>query len=492
MGTWMAGGVIPAMIYYGLKIVNPNFLLLTAFWVSVFISIATGTSWGTVGTIGVALIGVGVGLGVPLPMVAGAVISGAYFGDKMSPLSDTTNMSALAAKANLYDHIKQMFVTTVPAMIIACIAFTVMGLQFKSSTIDSEIYTNMLRDLPANFRFSPFLVLPPVLVIGGAILKKPTVPVLILSSAVAMALGLIIAVVFLDGFFHFPQWAMTAVLAAVGLVVLYAIIWLAVLKIDVRQLIRFAGDVRQERYQTQAHLSRSDEIRDLYEELYKMKEELRILNNMKEELLQSVTHNLKMPVSVIYLTAECMKDGLYMEVDLESSCDKIMEMSNQLSLQIETLMAINRNHYLMQAGDAGDECCNLKPMIEQQLSELEDMFAKKGIHCRAELYNVQFTGSARQWQCVIQNLMENALRHADSSIEIQLHRTSLSVINDGEPVEKDILDTIFQAYVFGTKGKSGLGLALVDSILKLNGYAIQVKNLEKGVMFKITKTLQKE
>lgn len=285
---------------------------------------------------------------------------------------------------------------------------------------------------------------------------------------------------------------MTAVLAAVGLVVLYAIILLAVLKIDVRQLIRFAGDVRQERYQTQAHLSRSDEIRDLYEELYKMKEELRILNNMKEELLQSVTHNLKMPVSVIYLTAECMKDGLYMEGDLESSCDKIMEMSNQLSLQIETLMAINRNHYLMQVGDAGDECCNLKPMIEQQLSELEDMFAKKGIHCRAELYNVQFTGSARQWQCVIQNLMENALRHADSSIEIQLHRTSLSVINDGEPVEKDILDTIFQPYVFGTKGKSGLGLTLVDSILKLNGYAIQVKNLEKGVMFKITKTLQKE
>lgn len=197
VGTWMAGGVIPAMIYYGLKIVNPNFLLLTAFWVSVFISIATGTSWGTVGTIGVALIGVGVGLGVPLPMVAGAVISGAYFGDKMSPLSDTTNMSALAAKANLYDHIKQMFVTTVPAMIIACVAFTIMGLQFKSSTIDSEIYTNMLRDLSANFRFSPFLVLPPVLVIGGAVLKKPTVPVLILSSAVAMVLGLTV-----QGFGH--------------------------------------------------------------------------------------------------------------------------------------------------------------------------------------------------------------------------------------------------------------------------------------------------
>ncbi len=192
VGTWMVGGVIPAMIYYGLKIVNPNFLLLTAFWVSVCISIATGTSWGTVGTIGVALIGVGVGLSVPLPMVAGAVISGAYFGDKMSPLSDTTNMAALAAKANLYDHIKQMFVTTIPAMIIACIAFTIMGLQFKSSTIDSDIYINMLSDITNNFKFSPLLVLPPVLVIGGAITKKPTVPVLILSSIVAMLLGILV------------------------------------------------------------------------------------------------------------------------------------------------------------------------------------------------------------------------------------------------------------------------------------------------------------
>lgn len=192
VGTWMAGGVIPAMIYYGLKIVNPNFLFLTAFWVSTFISIATGTSWGTVGTIGVALIGVGMGMDVPLPMVAGAVISGAYFGDKMSPLSDTTNMSALAAKANLYDHIKQMTVTTIPAMIIASITFTIMGFNIKAGSLDSDIYRNMLHDISTNFNINILLILPPVIVIAGAILKKPTVPVLILSSAVAMILGLLV------------------------------------------------------------------------------------------------------------------------------------------------------------------------------------------------------------------------------------------------------------------------------------------------------------
>ena len=192
VGTWMAGGVIPAMIYYGLKIVNPNFLLLTAFWVCVFISIATGTSWGTVGTIGVALIGVGTGMNVPLPMVAGAIISGAYFGDKMSPLSDTTNMSALAAKANLYDHIKQMFVTTIPAMIVASVLFTIWGSKIDGGILQSQIYTTMLNEISSNFSFNLLLILPPVIVLAGAIMKKPTVPTLLLSSIVAIVLGLTI------------------------------------------------------------------------------------------------------------------------------------------------------------------------------------------------------------------------------------------------------------------------------------------------------------
>lgn len=192
VGTWMAGGVIPMMIYYGLKIVNPNFLYLTAFFVSIIISISTGTSWGTVGTIGVAIMGVGMGLGAPLPIVAGAVISGAYFGDKMSPLSDTTNMSSLAAKADLYDHIKQMTVTTVPAMVIASVVYYLLGMNIHgSSEIDSLIYTNMLNELSSNFKFNVLLLLPPIAVILGAVLKKPTVPTLVVSSAIAMCLGII-------------------------------------------------------------------------------------------------------------------------------------------------------------------------------------------------------------------------------------------------------------------------------------------------------------
>lgn len=192
VGTWMAAGVIPAMIYYGLQVVNIKFIFLTAFIVCIFISISTGTSWGTVGTIGVALMGIATGLDIPLPMMAGAVISGAYFGDKMSPLSDTTNMSALAAGADLYDHIKQMLVTTVPSMIIAGVMFTVLGFSVNNSgSVDVAIYKEMLFDLSANFNFNILLILPPCIVIGGAILKKPTVPTLIVSSFVAIMLAVV-------------------------------------------------------------------------------------------------------------------------------------------------------------------------------------------------------------------------------------------------------------------------------------------------------------
>jgi NhaC family Na+:H+ antiporter len=128
IGCWMVGGTIPLMVYYGLEVINPAYLYLTAFLVTVCISTFTGTSWGSAGTIGVALIAVAAAMDVSLPITAGAVISGAYFGDKLSPLSDTTNMAALAAGSDLYDSIRNMLYTSVPAFFIACMGFTLRGL----------------------------------------------------------------------------------------------------------------------------------------------------------------------------------------------------------------------------------------------------------------------------------------------------------------------------------------------------------------------------
>ena len=193
VGSWMAAGIIPMMIYYGLQLISPEYLLPASFLVCIIVSLVTGTSWGTAATIGVAIIGIGMGLGVPLPMVAGAVISGAYFGDKMSPLSDTTIMAALMAKTDLYAHIRQMTVTTVPAMLIALVLFFILGsgVSGHADIMQSPIYVSMTSNLSENFTFSVLLLLPMLVVILGAAFKMPTVPVLVVSSAFAIVMAMV-------------------------------------------------------------------------------------------------------------------------------------------------------------------------------------------------------------------------------------------------------------------------------------------------------------
>lgn len=188
IGSWMIGGTIPMMVYYGLKIISPNFLVVTAFIVTAFVSICTGTSWGSAGTIGVALMGIAAGMDAPLPLVAGAVVSGAYFGDKMSPLSDTTNLAPIAAGAKLYDHIGHMLYTTGPGFIICTIVYTVAG--FTLGGADSagtpEKVELILSALHEIFKFNPLVILPPIIVLYGSVKKKPTIPVMLFSSAIAI------------------------------------------------------------------------------------------------------------------------------------------------------------------------------------------------------------------------------------------------------------------------------------------------------------------
>ena len=127
-GTWLISGIIPAMVYYGLQVLSPTIFLPASVVIAAIISIATGSSWTTSATVGIALIGIGSALGIPTGMIAGAVISGAYFGDKMSPLSDTTNLAPAMAGTDLFTHIKYMAYTTVPTIIITLIAFSIMSM----------------------------------------------------------------------------------------------------------------------------------------------------------------------------------------------------------------------------------------------------------------------------------------------------------------------------------------------------------------------------
>ena len=187
IGSWMVGGTIPFLVYYGLKIISPEYLLVTSFLVCCIVSLCTGTSWGSAGTIGVALMGVAIGMDVALAPVAGAVVSGAYFGDKISPLSDTTNFAPVVAGTDLYSHIKHLLWTTIPGFIISIIVFTMMGSSdLVSGAATPEKVTAILSNLDELFNLNIFLLLPPILVLGGAVKKLPTVPLMLGACIIAI------------------------------------------------------------------------------------------------------------------------------------------------------------------------------------------------------------------------------------------------------------------------------------------------------------------
>lgn len=187
IGAWMAGGTIPMMIYWGLRIISPQFIGLTALLVTSIVALATGTSWGAAGTIGVAFMGVAIGMDANLAAVAGAVVAGAYFGDKMSPLSDTTNLASMITRVNLYEHIANLLWTTLPAYIISALVFLFVGLNNEgSSEISSASIDGMLTSLSSGFDFNLLVVLPVIVVFAGSLLRRPTIPVMLSAAALAM------------------------------------------------------------------------------------------------------------------------------------------------------------------------------------------------------------------------------------------------------------------------------------------------------------------
>ena len=169
-GAWMVSGIIPTLIVYGLKILSPKTFLVSAAFLCCLVSLATGSSWSTSATIGIALMGIGQSLGIPAGWIAGAVISGAYFGDKMSPVSDTTNIAATMAGAELTDHIRHMIWTSGPAILIACLVFGIKGLSATDAGDLSQI-AQITELLNAKFTISPWLILVPLASIALIVLK---------------------------------------------------------------------------------------------------------------------------------------------------------------------------------------------------------------------------------------------------------------------------------------------------------------------------------
>jgi len=182
-GTWLVSGIIPAMVYYGLQVLSPAIFLPASVVIAAIISIATGSSWTTSATVGIALVGIGSALGIPTGMIAGAVISGAYFGDKMSPLSDTTNLAPAMAGTDLFTHIKYMALTTVPTITITLIVFSIISLNMET-TGNADI-SGLLYTIDHTFNITPYLFIVPMVVIGLILLK--TKPLIALGTGVLLA-----------------------------------------------------------------------------------------------------------------------------------------------------------------------------------------------------------------------------------------------------------------------------------------------------------------
>ena len=189
-GTWLISGVVPAMIYYGLEILNPTIFLFAACIVSAIVSLATGSSWSTSATIGIALMGIGQALGIHQGVIAGAVISGAYFGDKMSPLSDTTNLAPAMAGTDLFTHIRYMALTTGPSIIITLIIFLIWGFNIDSNAALGTV-SEVQTAITSKFEINLFLFIVPAVVIFLIIKKVPALPALLIGTLLAAIFALI-------------------------------------------------------------------------------------------------------------------------------------------------------------------------------------------------------------------------------------------------------------------------------------------------------------
>ncbi len=199
IGSWIVSGIVPTIIYYGLSILTPATFLVASFAICCILSFFTGSSYSAISTLGVAFMGIGIGLNINPGITAGMIVSGSVFGDKLSPFSDSTNLAAAVADANVFDHVRSMLYTTIPAMLISAVLYFIISMQYRTVNLDMSVINNIKEALAANFNISPILLIVPVFTIVLAVKKVPPVIALV-SSAL---LGTIAAFIFQSGNYDF-------------------------------------------------------------------------------------------------------------------------------------------------------------------------------------------------------------------------------------------------------------------------------------------------
>ncbi|MBM3294561.1 MAG: Na+/H+ antiporter NhaC, partial [Candidatus Aminicenantes bacterium] len=199
IGSWIQAGTVPALIYYGLGLLSPMWFLPAGFILCSLTSMATGTSWGTAGTVGLALMGIGLSMGIPAPIIAGMIISGAFFGNQLSPMADVTNLIAVSTDTGLYDHIKTMMVTVIPSFLIALVMYAFTGFKYSKGNLDTQQIILIQNTISSQFQISLWLLLPMILVLILSVLKVPAIPCMMSGIFSGVLVAFIFQGVSLDG-----------------------------------------------------------------------------------------------------------------------------------------------------------------------------------------------------------------------------------------------------------------------------------------------------
>ncbi len=233
------------------------------------------------------------------------------------------------------------------------------------------------------------------------------------------------------------------------------------------------------------HVNRSDEIGELADALISMREELRKQEKTKEEMIHNISHDLKTPIATIKSYGESIKDGIYPYDTLEKSVDVIIENADRLEQKVHSLLFMNRVEYLI-SQDCEGISSNMQEIVETVVQNTKAI--RTDIQILTDLEEVYFDGLAEPWRVAVENIIENALRYAKTTIDIHLNEEDgLTIANDGPCMEEDRLKVLFKPYEMGKGGKFGLGLSIVAKVVSANGYDVVGENMAEGVIFRITK-----
>lgn len=267
------------------------------------------------------------------------------------------------------------------------------------------------------------------------------------------------------------------------LVALLLITWIYSIINPLKDIITYIQAIKQSK-SYQLTLERNDEIGEVGQALVDMEKELNIQKELQEELIHNISHDLKTPITIIKSYSESMKDDIYPYGDKNSSLDIIIENTDRLEKKVKDFLLLNRLDYLKNQNKT-TQTTSMKDLIETILKEIEPIHPE--LKFNVELQEMTFQGEEDHWRSCITNILENALRYASSTIEIHLNEDGLSIFNDGQLLDEDILKDMFKPYKKGPNGNFGLGMSIVYKIVTMYGYSITPMNLENGVQFKIAK-----